>query len=284
MKKIISRITTLTFILMFCISSWKIYLYYKDDFAKNKEFEELIKFVKRDLNNTNKLENTSVENNKNKNQINTRDINITMSSSKNKNNFNLLQDISSDNIRTLYEKNNDLIGWIKIDNTRINYPVMQSKDNSNYYLNHSFYKSISSHGVPYVDSKCDLSLPSDNIIIYGHHLRSGSMFSDLMKFEKKSFFDKNKSIRFNTLDENGTYRIIAVFKTSVNNNSTKDFSYYSFVNADNENEFNDFVIQCKRKSLYDTGSTAKYGDKLITLSTCEYSQKNGRMVIVAKKI
>lgn len=184
----------------------------------------------------------------------------------------------------LYLQNNDMVGWIKIEDTKINYPVMQSKDNPNFYLKHGFDKSYTDYGCPYVQENCDVDIPSDNLIIYGHNMKDSSMFSELMKYTDKSFWESHKTIRFDTLTEKCNYEVIAVFKTVVYTDSPESFKYYQFINADTRDEFNAYITKCKELALYDTGVTAEYGDKLITLSTCEYSRNNGRMVVVAKKI
>lgn len=184
----------------------------------------------------------------------------------------------------LYLQNNDMVGWIKIEDTKINYPVMQSKDNPNFYLKHGFDKAYTDYGCPYVQENCDVDIPSDNLIIYGHNMKDGSMFSGLMKYTDKSFWESHKTISFDTLTEKCDYEIIAAFKTVVYTDSPESFKYYQFINADTGDEFNAYITKCKELALYDTGVTAEYGDKLITLSTCEYSRNNGRMVVVAKKI
>ena len=184
----------------------------------------------------------------------------------------------------LYQQNNDLVGWICVEDTNINYPVMQSKDNPNFYLKHGFDKAYTDYGCPYVQENCDMELPSDNIIIYGHHMNDGSMFAGLMKFKDKNFWEKHKTVSFDTLTDRQTYEVIAVFKTVVYTDSPDSFKYYQFVNADTAEDFTAYVEKCKELSLYDTGVTAKYGDKLLTLSTCEYSRTNGRLVVVAKLI
>lgn len=184
----------------------------------------------------------------------------------------------------LYLQNNDMVGWIKVEDTKINYPVMQSKDNPNFYLKHGFDKAYTDYGCPYVQENCDMELPSDNIIIYGHHMNDGSMFAGLMKFKDKSFWEKHKTVSFDTLTDRQTYEVIAVFKTVVYTDSPDSFKYYQFVNADTAEDFTAYVEKCKKLSLYETGITAEYGDKLLTLSTCEYSRTNGRLVVVAKLI
>ena len=184
----------------------------------------------------------------------------------------------------LYLENNDMVGWLKIEDTKINYPVMQSKDNPNFYLKHGFDKKYTNYGCPYVQENCNVDIPSDNLIIYGHNMKDSSMFSRLMKYTDKSFWESHKTISFDTLTEKCDYEIIAAFKTVVYTDSPESFKYYQFINADTGDEFNAYITKCKELALYDTGVTAEYGDKLITLSTCEYSRNNGRMVVVAKKI
>lgn len=185
---------------------------------------------------------------------------------------------------TLYEQNNDMVGWIKIEDTNINYPVVQSVDNPNYYLKHNFNKEYSDYGCPYVQENCDVQEPSDNIVIYGHHMSDGSMFADLEKFKSKEFWENHKTVAFGTLTDKNEYEIVSVFKTVVYTDSPDAFKYYQFVNAEEPAEFDAYVAKCKELSLYDTGVTAEYGDKLISLSTCEYSHNNGRLVVVAKLI
>lgn len=179
-------------------------------------------------------------------------------------------------------KNDDMVGWIKIDDTNINYPVMQTPDEPDYYLNHDFYKNESIYGCPYVQANCDVKTPSDNVIIYAHHMNDGSMFANLELFRNKSFWNSHKKISFDTLDKKATYEIMAVFAVSVDENDDETFKYYEFVNSYDPDHFSKFVNKCKALSFYDTGVTAKYGDKLLTLSTCEYTHNNGRLVVVAK--
>ena len=184
-----------------------------------------------------------------------------------------------DKYRLLYEQNNDLVGWIRIDGTGIDYPVMQMPSNPDYYLKHSFEKTWSDYGVPYVDESCTVGA-SNNLVIYGHNMKNGSMFSGLVQYKSKEFFESHPVICFDTVDEPGQYQVIAAFRYNTNNET---FKYNKHSDMD-EFEFAEYVENCKLRSLYDTGITAEYGDMLITLSTCEYTYTNGRFVVVAKKI
>lgn len=179
----------------------------------------------------------------------------------------------------LYQKNKDMVGWIKIEGTEVNYPIMQTPETPDYYLNHNFNKEYSSFGVPYLQENCNIA-KSDNLILYGHHIKNGKMFGALESFKAEDFYRKHKKIQFDTLTEYAGYEIFAVFKTSANGG----FHYNTFVKAKNESDFLAYVNKCKELSFYDTGVTAEYGDTLLTLSTCEYSTDNGRLVIVARKI
>lgn len=183
----------------------------------------------------------------------------------------------------LHEMNPDMAGWIKIEGTKIDYPVMHtSVDNKDYYLKRNFDKQASDRGCIYAREECDLDEPSDNITIYGHNMADGSMFHGLMAYTEKEAWDYNSLIFFDTLKERHVYKIFAVFKTSAS--LGKGFSYHQFVDAEDEADFNEFVSTCKNLAFYDTGITPKYGDKIICLSTCEYTLTNGRLVVAAVRI
>ena len=186
---------------------------------------------------------------------------------------------AADQYERLFAQNPDMIGWISIPGTTVNYPVMQSPDRPDFYLNHSFDKKPSKYGVPYAAENCSIDPQSDNITIYGHRMKSGKMFGVLGSYKDKSFYLKHPVIQFDTRAGFGRYEILAVFKVN-----PADFPYHLFVNAHNEMVFGAFVRQCKTLSFYDTGVTAKFGDKLITLSTCENADQNSRLVVVAKKM
>ena len=186
------------------------------------------------------------------------------------------------NLENIAKINSDVVGWIKIENTNIDYPVMQNGD---YYLHRNIYKNYSSHGTPYLAEYCNIQY-SDNLIIYGHHMNDNSMFAQLDNYKKHSFYENHKYIKFysyyngKTIEK--TYEVAIAFKTVVY--SDKGFKYYNYTNFSDVQELNDFIEKCRKLEFYNTGIDINYGDKLITLSTCEYSQKNGRIVVVAKQI
>ena len=184
----------------------------------------------------------------------------------------------------LYRQNEDMVGWIKVEDTNINYPVVQSVNEPNFYLKHKFDKTYSAYGCPYVQENCDVQKPSDNIIIYGHHMKSGSMFGNLQQYAKESYGKKHSVIEFDTIYEKATYQVMYVFRSQVYNEDDVVFKYYQFIEANSEEEFNFYMKEMASMSLYDTGVTANFGDSLLTLSTCDSSQTDGRFVVVAKRI
>ena len=179
----------------------------------------------------------------------------------------------------LYEQNIDFVGWIQIDGTNINYPVMQTPDNPDYYLKHSFEKTWSDYGVPYLDEACVIG-QSNNLVIYGHHMSNGSMFCDLELYSDPAFCMDHPVIRFDTLTSFGEYEVIAVFRYNTNQET---FRYDREVNMD-ETRFSWFMEQVHARELFSTGKDASFGDQMLTLSTCEYTYKNGRLVVVARKV
>jgi len=182
----------------------------------------------------------------------------------------------------LYPLNTDLVGWLTIPGAAIDYPVMHAPDRTDYYLHRNYDKDYSQRGCLYIREVCDVFAPTDNITIYGHRMRDGSMFARLDMYMEKAFFEQNPYMFFDTLEEQHTYKIMSVFLTTAS--AGQGFAYHEFVVAADEAEFDAFVAECKGLALYDTGVDARHGDKLITLSTCEYSQTNGRLVVVAKRI
>lgn len=184
-------------------------------------------------------------------------------------------------IFALHEENPDCIGWLTIPETKIDYPVMYRPDEENYYLKRDFYGNYSPSGCLFLSERCKPG-ESDNLIIYGHHMNSGKMFAALEGYKQRAFYDEHPLIFFSSLQGEETYQVIAAFCTPVYTGS--DFTYYTFTKAEDEAAYDAYITAIKKHSLYDTGMMAVYGDKLLTLSTCEYSQANGRMVVVAKKI
>ena len=182
----------------------------------------------------------------------------------------------------LYQQNSDTVGWLEIPNTRLKYPVMQTPDEPNYYLDHSFEKKESVRGTIYAWGAADINKPSDNITLFGHNMADGSMFATLNNYVNDYYWENNSLIVFDTLYEYHVYKIFAVFKTSAT--LGQGFSYHQFVDAEDKESFDEFISTCKKLAFYETGITPVYGDKIICLSTCEYTLENGRLVVCAYRI
>ncbi len=182
-------------------------------------------------------------------------------------------------VEKLQKENSEIVGWVEIENTNINYPVLQASDNS-YYLTHNYKKKYARGGSVFLDKDYIWNPPSSNLLMYGHD----RLLKDIIKYKDKSFYNKHPIIRFTTNEDDGDYELIAAFYSKVYYTYEKNvFRYYYFVNSENEKQYNDFVANAKKASIYDTGKTAKYGDQLITLSTCSYHTKDGRFAIVGRK-
>ena len=182
-----------------------------------------------------------------------------------------------------YQKNPDTIGWLKIEGTPIDNPVMFTPDDNEYYLNKDFDKNASKHGTLYIDVNSRISQPNTNIIIYGHNMKDDTMFGSLSEYDNVSYYNAHPTITFNTLYEKGTYEIFGAFYARVLNQlDTTSFRYYKYFGAETEEEYNRFIDYVKSVRQYDTGVETKFGDRFITLSTCSYHVKKGRFAVVAR--
>lgn len=186
--------------------------------------------------------------------------------------------------RKMYETNSDLAGWIVIEGTDINYPVVQSKVYQEFYLDHNFDGEKDDSGSIFADARNDVLLPDDNIIIYGHNMKNGSMFGTLQYYLDKDYYNQHSKFSFDTLYKHGIYQIAVVGLSKISEESSDTFKYYDFINAGNKKEFKKYVENIKKLEAYDTGVSLEYGDKLVTLSTCNSVEKDGRLFIVAKEV
>ena len=183
----------------------------------------------------------------------------------------------------LYEQNHDLFGWVCIDGTKLNYPVMHTPDDPEHYLRRAFDETYSVSGVPFLDGGCYTGC--GNYIVYGHHMKNGTMFAALADYADESFWREHPVIQFDTLDGAGEYEVLAAFYSKAYKVTDKTaFRYYNYTDLTNEAVFDEYLDQVRKASLYDTGVTAEYGDQLLTLSTCSYYTANGRFVVVARKV
>lgn len=181
----------------------------------------------------------------------------------------------------LYEENPDFYGWLQIEGTAIDYPVMYTPEEPEKYLYRSFSGNPSTGGTLFLDGNC--TPDGDNTIIYGHNMKDGSMFRDLLQYEREEFWEAHPVIRFDTLYEKGEYEVMAAFYDRVYYEEETCFKFYEFFKAEDEADYREAIRNYLGMSLYDTEIIARYGDKLLTLVTCAYQTENGRFVVVAKK-
>ncbi len=200
-------------------------------------------------------------------------------------NIIISQDISSDteisnsHLEEIKDINNDFVAWISIQNTNVSYPVMQTYSNPNFYLNHDFSKTSSDFGVPYLDSKCDIS-NSNNLIIYGHNMNNGMIFEPLLEYRNLEYLKTHNIITLDSLYSFTEYEILYVFDIDL---SYDTFDYSKYTDMDTE-QFEEFISEIDSRSLYSSTSDISTTDELLTLSTCDYSYSDGRFVVIAKKI
>ena len=232
----------------------------------------------------NTLDNNDSENDNNENEESTNSIENTTNTVEEKEDIENPENGRILQVKNLKKQNSDIVGWLEIKDTSINYPVLQGTDNE-YYMTHNYKKQKSKKGSIFLTKDYDWNIPSNNLLIYGHNLKNGTMFEELLKYSDKNFYKKHPIIRFTTENEDAEYEIISVFKSRVYYKSEKNvFRYYYFVNANTEEEYNEFIKNAKKASLYDIEATAKYKDQLITLSTCSYHTQDGRFAVVGRKI
>ncbi len=187
-------------------------------------------------------------------------------------------------LKVLYDRNPHTAGWVKIEGTMVDYPVMQTPNEFrwwDYYLHRNFEGEYEFRGCIYARECCDLVRPSDNIVLYGHNMADHTMFGELLDYRFYDHYTTHKYIEFSNLYEKHTYEIFAVFCISAN---PGNFAYYAFNEFDDRAAFDSFVSTCKSFGLYEIEFTPAYGDRIITLSTCDFAIDNGRLVVVAARI
>ncbi len=183
----------------------------------------------------------------------------------------------------LLKKNKNFIGWIKIEGTNIDYPVMKSVNgNGEYYLDHSFDQKEDRNGTLFMDDDCDVEKPTENWIIYGHNMKSGLMFGELDNYKSRSFYEKHPVVLFDSIYETGVWDVMYAFQSHVYEQTQIAFKYYQFIDPATRAEFDSGMREMAAGSFYDTGVEARWGDRLLILSTCDYDEANGRFVVVCK--
>ena len=182
----------------------------------------------------------------------------------------------------LHSQNEDFFGWIEIADTEVNYPVMHTPEDPEFYLHRGFDRAEVYSGVPFLSADCFLGC--GNFIVFGHNMKNGTQFATIPKYKNKAFWEAHPSIRFDTLYETGIYDVVAAFYSQAYpEDAVGVFRYYRYSDLRKEETFAEYVEQVKAVALYETGIELQFGDQLLTLSTCEYHKTDGRFVVVARK-
>lgn len=185
--------------------------------------------------------------------------------------------------QSLYAQNPDFRGWISIEGTKINYPMMQMADENDYYLYHNFDKKEDKNGLLVMDYRSDITNRQKNMIIYGHNMSTGVMFGTLKNYKEKEYCDKHPYIKVDTLYEEKTYEIVAAFLSEVAYADEDVYRYYDAINMGTEQEFVELWTYVLSHSIYTTQAGLEYGDSCLILSTCDHYTEDGRFVVIAKE-
>ncbi len=186
--------------------------------------------------------------------------------------------------KSYFLENEDMAGWLQIPDTNIDYPIMWTPEDENYYLRKGFDKKYDTAGCLILDTDSRVDPSTTNLIIHGHNMKAGTMFGKLAEYEDAEYGAAHSTVYLYTPETLRTYEVVSVFYSQVFKKKDTVFKFYKFFEAESEEEFLDFYDNIKEMSLYDTGVTAEYGDRFITLSTCSYHVDNGRFVVVAKEV
>ena len=185
-------------------------------------------------------------------------------------------------LKDIYALNNDLVGWINIPDTVIDYPVVQAEDGE-YYLSHDFYGEENINGQIILDALCDPYTPSYNLIVSGHHMKNGSMFGGLPQYRTKSYWESHRFLELDTLMERKVYVIFACFYSADYDEDETGFRYNAII--DYKIDADRWLEEIAQNQLYDTGIEREFGDEFVTLTTCDRARhRNGRFVVVGRKI
>lgn len=188
--------------------------------------------------------------------------------------------------RELYEQNPDLVGWLRIEGTDIDYPVVQAAGDNEYYLRRGFDRLYATGGTLFLDARCDVGFngsPTADWLVYGHNMADGSMFGTLARYADETFWEEHPAFTFDTLYEEGTWQVAAVLRTEL---GADELPYYAFFDAASRGEWQAWMDAILPKALYETGVVPRYGDQLLTLSTCGDSApgSTARLAVVAVRV
>ncbi len=182
----------------------------------------------------------------------------------------------------LWEQNPDMAGWLSLPGAKLSYPVMYTPEDPEYYMRRGFDKNYAVSGSLFIGDGC--APDSTHVIIYGHHMNDGSMFGSLTSYADPEYWKNHPVISYDTLTQTGEYEVMAAFYSRVYTEQDSGvFRYYQYADLTAAERFVDYIRQAKASSLYDTGISAQYGDRILTLSTCSYHTEDGRFVVVARE-
>ncbi len=191
--------------------------------------------------------------------------------------------LKKEKIKSRYEKihsqNSDYIGWLKIDDTPIDYPVMYTPEDIEFYLRRDFDKKWSFSGTPFIGKGSDVQ--SKSFIIYSHNMKNDTMFGTLERYQDIEYKKSHPVINFETENESRKYEVIAAFSADLDK---EHFDYYNQVGDWTEEQFKNYIDNISRISYYGNIENLSYNDQIVQLSTCSYFAESGRFVVVAKRI
>ncbi|MGN0483661.1 MAG: class B sortase [Lachnospiraceae bacterium] len=185
--------------------------------------------------------------------------------------------------QAIAQENEEFCGWLTVEGSDIDYPVMQSKDSDTFYLDHDFNGVEDANGSLFLEKDSDYINRDTNLTIYGHNMKSGLMFGELKRYLKEGYLEEHKQVRFDTLYEKGTYEIVAVCLAKVEYQDDTAFKYYNVKKLDSKNAFQTYLSNIQKLSVFNKKIDIAYGDQLLTLSTCNSYTEDGRLFLVAKK-
>lgn len=183
----------------------------------------------------------------------------------------------------LAQQNPDMVGWLTIPGTNVNYPVMHTPSNPEAYLRRGFDKKYAMSGTPFLDAQCSIGTSGDNKIIYGHNMKDKTMFSVVEDFKQQSFYAEHRTLLLDTLTERGEYEIFAVLHVDTSYENPNALTAYQNLNGADAAVQQAYLDYVTTNRLYDTGVTAKPGDTFVTLSTCDNVSDAGRILLIARR-
>lgn len=246
----IKKTSVILFFILIIIASCKIYSINQDYNKSNQSYSELEQFV--EMPESKHIENEDTE------ETTTAKVTETI----------LFPTVNFDD---LSEINSDIVGWLYIDNTTINYPIVQGEDNS-YYLKHLFDKNYSSSGCIFLDCNNSFDFSDYNNVIYGHHMKNGTMFSSLTEYKNQDYYDAHPQAILVTPNQNYIIDIFAGYVASTNDNAWR-------ISFDSGNEYAEWIAKIKGRSCFISNIDPSASDKIITFSTCSYEFDNARFVL-----